>query len=310
MLLSLLLLLFCLLALIMAVVLTQPELAARTVLRLTRRMLGLREASVQVLGLQIRYLHAGKGEPLVLLHGMGADKDNFLKVAAALSKHYRVIVPDLPGFGESDKPDQTERYSIESQVAFLHAFASQLELGPFDLGGNSMGGFIAGAYAAAHPAQVVSLWLLAPAGVKSAKPTELMRNIVSGGPLPILGRTTEDLRRIIRFVTCKPPYLPDFMIRAMAFEQDRQYELNHRIVQLLWLGPGLDDLLAAAALKTPTLIVWGLEDRALDYSGAEILHRLLPGSQLRLLADVGHLPQIEVPGLLVKQYLEFRRSQI
>jgi pimeloyl-ACP methyl ester carboxylesterase len=252
------------------------------------------------------YLEGGSGEPLMLLHGVGADKDNFLMVAGPLAKHYRVIVPDLPGFGESDRPEDASYRTID-QVERLRAFAAALGLTRFHIGGNSMGGLIAGAYAALHPEQIVSAWLLAPAGVKAAKPSPLMQALDAGQPLQIFARTIEETKRLLAFVTYKPPYMPHFMLAYATAQQQRGYSLNRRVVDQLVEGPWLDELVTRAP-DMRALIVWGDQDRALDVSGAYALGSLLPNAQVIVLPDIGHVPMIEAPRRAVRDYLVFREN--
>jgi len=285
-----------------------PQNAMQIAVRLARRAAGLRRRQIDIPGFRLAYLDGGRGEPLVLLHGIGADKDNFLPVARLLTRHYRVIVPDLPGFGESDKPAEAS-YRVAAQVERLDHFRAALGLNRIHLGGNSMGGLIAGAYAATCPEQVDSLWLLAPAGVKAAKPSELMTAVAQGAPLPIFARDVAELRRLMAFVMHRPPYMPRFVLTSLAAQQCEGYLRNQRIVAELVEGPGLDELLAHQP-RVPALIVWGERDRAVDVSGAAILRGLLPVSRALVLREVGHVPMIEVPQQAVEDYLAFRKCLI
>lgn len=284
----------------------KPVLVARLVLAASRYAVGLRRREIAIPGFKMVYLEGGRGAPLVLLHGMGADKDNFLLVARMLRRHYRVLIPDLPGFGESDKPEAAS-YRVEEQIQRLRMFAAMLGLPRFHIGGNSMGGLIAGAYAVAHPGQIESMWLLAPAGVRTAEASELMQAVESGNELPILARNIEEVRRLMAFVTHQPRYLPRFFLAYLAAQQRRNYALNQRIVSELVQGPFLDDLISTPSV-IPALIVWGDRDRALHMSGAEVLRRLMPRSHVVIMKGVGHVPMIETPARAVADYLEFRES--
>ena len=276
-------------------------------LALTRRLLGVQRRSIVVDGLRIVYLEIGCGEPLLLLHGLGADKDNFLITAWMLRRRFRVIVPDLPGFGESDKPPDAS-YRVPVQIERLRAFARALGITRFHVGGNSMGGLIAGAYAVTHPQDTLSLWLLAPAGVKAAKPSVLMAAIANRAQqLPIFARDVREMRQLIAFATGKPLPMPYCVLATMAAQQQRNATLHRRIVDEMVEGPWLDELMASRP-ATPTLIVWGDQDRALDVSGAAVLHALLPNSTLIILPGVGHIPMIEVPHRAGRAYLAFHAA--
>ena len=144
-----------------------PHTVAPLLFELERTRCGLEAKRVQAAGFDIAYLEGGAGEPLVLVHGFGADKDNFARVAAYLIPHYRVLVPDLPGFGESSRSEGVS-YAAAPQAERLRAFVRAVGVERVHLGGNSMGGFVVTQYAIDHPTEVASLWLLGPAGTRAA----------------------------------------------------------------------------------------------------------------------------------------------
>ena len=157
-------------ALLMALVLFDrlaPMAAARVGLALERLRSGLRLRRAGVAGADMPYLEGGKGEPLVLLHGFAGDKDNFTRIARFLTPHYRVICPDLAGFGDAARDPQAG-HSIPEQAERLRALLDRIAPGKVHLGGNSMGGFIAAQFAAAWPERVASLWLLDAAGTQAS----------------------------------------------------------------------------------------------------------------------------------------------
>ena len=137
-------------------------------LNATRKQSGLvRKELTLPNGVHYAYLEGGQGKPLMLLHGFGGNKDTFTRVSRFLVKHYRVIIPDIIGFGESAHIQHTD-YSPSAQVERLRLLSEALNLKDLHLGGNSMGGQIALLYSALYPTEVNSLWLLSPAGVWSA----------------------------------------------------------------------------------------------------------------------------------------------
>ena len=294
-------------ALLLASLLLPAQLSALLIAAL-RRHAGLKLRRAEIPGFALRYLEGGAGEPLLLLHGIGADKDNFVPIARLLCRHYRVIIPDLPGFGDSDKPQEAS-YRLHDQVRNLMAFADALGIKTFHLGGNSMGGSIAASAAAAQPQRVTSLWLLAPGGVRSAKKTALFEKIEAGEPVPIFARTVPELKSLLAFATFKPPFLPGFVLKTLAAQQRAGYALNNHILLQILEGPWLEDALAARP-ATPTLIVWGDHDRALDVSGAAILAGLLPKAEVEVMPNIGHVPMMEAPGRCARRYRQFRSSLI
>ncbi len=120
-----------------------PERATRFAIDLERRRAGLVRKEIDLPGgLHFAYLEGGQGEALMLLHGFGADKDNFTRVARFLTGHYRVIAPDHIGFAESSHLPDAD-YAPTAQVQRLRALAQALGVRDLHLGGSSMGGQIA-----------------------------------------------------------------------------------------------------------------------------------------------------------------------
>ena len=283
-----------------------PEAAARMWIQLGRNGANLAEDRVSVGGFDFAYLRGGDGEPLVLVHGFGGNKDNWTRIAAELTPHFRVIVPDLPGFGESSKPANVG-YTIAEQVERLRAFVKQLGLSRVHLGGNSMGGFISLAYAAKYPDEVASLWLLAPAGTKEAFDTELSKQYAQTGEIALLAQSPDDLPRIVAFVTAQPPWMP-YSIRKFAGAQAfANRELHASIFRQLAADRStLLDASAGTRIAAPALVVWGQQDRVLNPKGAEATKALLPNGQLVMLDGIGHVPQMEAPKRAAADYLKFR----
>lgn len=256
-------------------------------------------------GLHYVYLEGGRGEPLMLLHGFGANKDNFTRVARFLTPHYRVIIPDHIGFGESAHPQEAD-YSPPAQVERLRSLAQKLGIKTLHLGGNSMGGQIAMSYAARYPNEVKSLWLLGPAGVWSAPQSEVFQIIEKTGHNFLLAKNEDEFAQVFSFVMSDPPFIPRPMLDVMAQERIRNYELEKRIFQQI-ASYAVEEHIAG--MDTPTLIVFGDQDRAIPVATAESLHKLLPHSRVVIMHGLGHLPMLEQPGQSAKDYLQFRESR-
>jgi len=282
-----------------------PQQFAASALAAQRSLAGLQRKDVDIPGQHIVYLEGGQGQPLLLLHGFGADKDNWPRIAMYLSSRYHVIAPDLPGYGESSQPPAAQA-RIEDQLNYLAQFVSALHLEHFDLGGNSMGGWISAAYAAAHPEQVNSLWLLAPAGLTTAQPSDLVKIVRSGGHVPLVARTPAEFEQLLDFVFVHRPWVPRAVVGALAQHAAQNAAYDQQIFDGLVAEPPLEP--QVKGLATPTLIVWGDHDRALHYSGAEVLHGLLPHSQVVIMPDIGHLPMMEAPSKTAADYIAFRDS--
>lgn len=255
-------------------------------------------------GLRYVYLEGGKGEPLMLLHGFGGNKDNFTRSARYLTPHYRVIIPDHIGFGESSKPSDVD-YRPAAQAERLRLLAQALGVKTVHLGGNSMGGQIALAYAARYPEEVASLWLLNPAGIWSAPKSELAHIVLGTRRNPLIARSEDEFAETFAFVMNDPPFVPRPILNVFAQERIRNADLEERI----FVKIATDSIeQRVTGLATPALIVWGDRDRVIHVGTAEVLHKLMPRSQVIVMPGIGHLPMIERPKESAEDYLQFRAS--
>lgn len=294
------------LLLLLAYFATPPAKLYRAAIALEQSLAGLDAKSVQVNGQRWEYVEGGQGEPLLLLHGFAADKGNWTRLARSLGGRYRVIAPDLLGFGDSAKPTDLD-YDVASQAERVFAFADAIGLEQFDVGGNSMGGYIAGVMSAQQPQRIRSLWLLAPAGVVSAPNSELFELILQTGTNPLIVQQRSDFTLTWDFVFHQPPFLPGRVRDGFADLQMERIELYEQIFSdLRFDNAALEEQLRDASV--PTLIVWGEKDRVLHPDGGPVLAGLLQNATLITLPEVGHVPMVEVPKSTSESYLEWRRA--
>ena len=170
-----------------------------------------------------------------------------------------------------------------------------------------MGGAIVLGLAHLHPERVQSLWLLAPAGVGGAAESEMFRRHREQGEFPLFAQTLEQYTGVIDICFTRPPFIPYCVRHELARAACDNYPLHTRIFHDLLATPfAIEDVVAG--LETPTLLVWGDRDRVLDVSGAEILHRALPRSQLVIMPGIGHIPMIEAPRRAAADYRAFRAA--
>lgn len=280
-----------------------PERAVRTALLVERRLAGLERREVEIAGgLKYVVLEGGKGEPLLLLHGFGANKDNFARVAKYLTPHYRILIPDHIGFGESSHPPKAD-YSPQAQAERLRLLARKLGVTRVHLGGNSMGGQIALTYAALYPKEVLSLWVLTAGGVWSAPPSEMRKRIAGTGRNPMIVKNEEEFAQLVAAVTAVPLPVPRRFLDVVAQERIKNHDLEQRIFKQL-----AEDSVEKRirGLDTPALVVWGAQDRILHPGTAGILQMLLTRSEVVMMEGVGHLPMLEQPEKAALDYLQFR----
>ena len=290
---------------IVGIVYWAPDKAARVMIDADRYRSGLVRKEIELPdGLHYVYLEGGKGEPLMLLHGFGANKDHFTKVARFLTPHYRLIIPDHIGFAESSHPHNAD-YTPTGQAKRLRSLAHALAIDQLHLGGSSMGGQIAMTYAALYPAEVESLWLLDPAGVWSAPKSEFLKVLEQTGRNRLMAKNEDEFRTVIEIAMNNAPYIPGPVITVLARERSTNYALEESIFKKI----GEDSVEErVTGMSVPTLIVWGDKDRVLSVSAAEILHKRMPRSKVIIMPDVGHLPMMEQPEKTAEDYLAFRAS--
>ncbi|MEN6509385.1 MAG: alpha/beta hydrolase [Smithella sp.] len=272
-----------------------------------RKDAGLTIKSVNIPDFKIVYLDGGIGEPIIMLHGFGGDKDNWLRFAKYFTPGYRVIIPDLPGFGESSKTDNAQ-YTILSQVEKLHVLARELKLTDFHIIGNSMGGNIAGAFAAAHPEMVKTLGLFDAGGVKSPMKSEL-HLLMETGINPLIVKNADDYDRLLAFNFYKPLPIPSFVKRYLAEKAGKASEFNQKIFKE---SLETDFLLLESKLgmiKAPTLIVWGDSDRVIHISSVPVFEKKIKNARSVILKECGHLPMLEKPQETADAYKNFLKDK-
>ena len=282
-----------------------PEALTAIGLMAERRISDLSSKTAVVDGFDMPYLDGGKGEVLLLIHGFGGDKDNFTRIARLLTPHYRVIIPDLPGFGGASR-DPKASYTMADQVARIHSFIGQLGIEHLHIGGNSMGGFIAAQFCAPYGHMVESLWLLDPAGTLASHSSSTLLHYQQTGENPLLVKRVEDFNKTIRATMHKAPFLPRFARVALGRRAVADFELHTRIMRELTDSALLDTTFGP--MQTPALIVWGREDQILSPAGAESFRQLFPNSQVIIMDGIGHLPMAEDPAHTAADYLRFRAT--
>ena len=226
-----------------------------------------------------------------------------------LTPHFRVIAPDLIGFGESDLAPDSD-YSFRAQVARIRQFVDALGIKGLHLGGSSMGGYIAGVYASLYPDELRSLVLIAPGGVAAAEPSEMIQRLAEGQSVPLLVADRADYEGMLDFIFFNRPFIPGPVQRTLAKEAIARRPHNLAIWnQLLdsWGAQPLED--QVRGLTIPTLVIWGAQDRVLHVSGAAILTAAMPNARAAVLDATGHLPMIEKPEETARVYLNFQRQE-
>ena len=268
-----------------------------------RRTAGLELRRARVEDHEIAYLEGGRGETVVLLHGFGADKDNWTLSARYLTPSYHVIAPDLPGFGDSSYVEGAS-YRLEEQARRLERLVQVLGLTRFHLAGNSMGGQIAGHYAAAHPERLLSLALVDCTGVRSPVLSDMAQRIRRGEPPPLVVSSVKDFDRRMGFLFVQEPEIPGFIKRVIVSRTHAAAPHHETILQQI--TPEMEALERdLPRITARTLVLWGDRDRMRDISSVEVLKRALPTATVVIMSNCGHVPMSERPQEFGDHYLRF-----
>lgn len=230
-------------------------------------------------GCRIHLMRKGSGEPLLWLHGANGNS-TWLPVFDLLAEHYDVIVPEHPGFGKSEPSENIK--DVEDLVYFYRAFLDHMGISKIHIVGQSLGGWIAAEFAISQTHRVNKLVLTAAAGlyVPGAERVD---------PFMLNQETLIDIM-----------YCDQHLAQA-AKEKSRTDEAQNLFIKnrtafarLTWdrfFNPKLQKYLKW--IDVPTLIVWGEEDRVISPEHGKVFQENIPGAQLKLIPQCGHLPYVE-----------------
>ncbi|WP_150911094.1 alpha/beta fold hydrolase [Marinobacter halotolerans] len=273
---------------------------------------GLEPAVMTVDDMTIAYLKSKEtvdGDTIVMIHGFGANKDNWTRLASELSDDFNVYAIDLPGHGESSKPLDIG-YHFDEQTRRLSRILAELDLGRFHMMGNSMGGAITALYAAYYPEQIRSAVLFDPAGIWAYE-SDLAEQVVAGGKNPLIPTEEGDFERLVDFALVEKPFVPWPIYSVME-----EKAIANRDVNTVIFNDIRDSTMASqfsediTAIKAPVLIIWGQEDRITDPRNADIFVQQIPDARKVLLDGIGHAPMIEAPEKSAALFREFLAESV
>lgn len=277
-----------------------------------RSAAGLEPAQLDLGELNIAYLRNAEpveGDTLVLVHGFGANKDNWTRLAKHLSEQFNIIAIDLPGHGESSKPLDIG-YGFEDQVGYVNQILARLEITETHMMGNSMGGAITALYAATYPNQIRSATLLNPAGILEYE-SDLV-DLVLEGENPLIPSKEGDFDRLLDFALEKRPFVPWPILDVMEQQAIANRDVNEVIFAAI-RDEGFEPEFRAAItqIRAPTLVVWGKLDRVIDYRNADVFVAQIPDAEKAILDDIAHAPMVESPEQTAELFRDFvqRRSR-
>jgi pimeloyl-ACP methyl ester carboxylesterase len=279
-----------------------PQTVAGYIINAARSKAGLTKKEIKIDDHTIVYLEGGKGPTILLLHGYTANKDNWTSFASYLTKDYHVVIPDIPGYGESSKLMDSS-YDLSHQISRLHEFTGALKLKNFHIAGNSMGGFFSGIYAVRYPDEIISVGLFDAAGVKSLEKSVVIK-MIEKGENALLLKDSGDMSRLLALVFANPPSLPYPLKKVMvqtALANRKIYEKELKEIEPDFFSLEKD----LPNIKAQTLILWGDRDKILDVSSVPVFEKGLKNHKTVIIKDCGHLPMLEKPQETAMQYIDF-----
>lgn len=288
------------------------ERAAKLILAGLSWSAGLESKSVTTSFGDVAYLEGGEGQTIVFLHGIFALKEHWIEMSRQVSGDYRVILLDLPGFGENQRLPISE-YDYGRQTENVLETLDRIGVSDFHIAANSMGAQIAAQLAIAIPYRVQSLSFVGgPAGVSSPVPSD-METAIAAGRLPLVVATRSDYDARMAWLFPKEPFIPRPVAHYWTENEVALARTNREIwdVVAAFAGPGLEEL--AHRIEQPSLIIWCEEDRIFHVSGASVLAKALNYATLHRMSECGHLPMLDRPedtGRLLLEFLSrLRKSQ-
>ena len=258
-------------------------------------------------GIKIDYCTLGSGKPVIFLQGSGPGASGWLNfrynAQFFADNGFQVIIPDLPGFGDSDKPDCD--YTLDFFVETIIDFANQLDINAFSLVGNSLGGAVALGLALAQPQRVSQIILMGCGGLEE-KITyfEKMEGIQAMTKVPLGSPefTPAYLKEVLQLIVYDKKHITDELIE----ERFRILETQNASVFQRMAIPNLTDQLHK--IDCPVLGFWGAQDKFCPISGAETLVTHTANCEMVTLSHCGHWVMIEYAELFNKRCVEFLKK--
>jgi pimeloyl-ACP methyl ester carboxylesterase len=272
---------------------------------------------VEVDGVNVHVRFMGEGEPIFLLHGSFSSLHTWDVWQQELSPYFLTISLDFPGHGLTG-PDELKRYTIQDYSELVLSLAEKLNLSKFHLAGNSMGGAVALQVASMRPEQVLTLNLVDASGAPRLETRSLDSTQTSsrGGGAWIFKLIENPVISTI-FLKCTPKFLFAMNMKEVYGDEskiqtettDRYFELmlreGNRRATLDRLSTPRRSSIDFERLTMPALILWGAKDSWIPVSQGYALQKAIPGSNLIVFEDAGHVPMEEIPTESVAEYLSF-----
>lgn len=240
-------------------------------------------------GIKVNYQVFGEGQPFLIFHGWGSSSERWVEVAEKISKKgYKVIVPDLPGFGKSNS--LTYAWNTNKYITWIEQFIRELGIENYYVLGHSFGGALASKLAVKHVQNVKKLFLVSAACVRERTAKKSF---------------SAKIAKVIKFFKFLPFY-ENF--RKMVYKfiiRKSDYIYVDGIMKDTYLNTVKEDLsFHLPFIKVPTVIVWGEKDESTPIHQAHIINNQIKNSKLIIIPGVGHALNTKNPEILSEKVLD------
>ena len=260
-------------------------------------------ALMQIGDVDINVRQWGRGEPLILIHGLGTSGSLWVHQVREFSEHYHVVALDLRGFGRSSKPEGRANYSIEIMARDVIDVCETLGFKSINYLGSSMGGFIGQELALKAP-QLCRRIILAHTASEFAIPKDVM-----AARLKALDETSMDdyAALVVKQALAQPPepILEEWLSEMIA---NNQLEAYKHVLAGALADFNLSDHIHK--IRCPTLVIAGSDDQVLPPAGGRQIADQIAGAEFHLVDGVGHIGYAEKPAVFNQLVLDFLRRPI
>ncbi|XP_071784381.1 monoacylglycerol lipase ABHD6-like [Asterias amurensis] len=297
---------------VVGLIFLRPDLVFVLYTRFKMWHIGFRTSSVTVGNYTFSYAERGKQDPskptMLFLHGFSAAKDMWWPFVKNLPSDWHIMVVDMPGHGHTTRK-MSDSFSFAAQAARIRQFTQAVGMRkrPFHMVGISMGGGVAGIYAAKYSEDLERLTMLCPAGINSKIPSEFELAVRDGrlkkGMLP---EKEEEYVKMMPFLLHETPKVPNLYWKGMRLLRKNNNAFYRKVINDM-MAPASKDSLRSnmGAITVPSLVLWGQHDKLLHPSGADVLKEGIPGSEVHVLERAGHSLHLERPYKTSKLLCQF-----
>jgi pimeloyl-ACP methyl ester carboxylesterase len=231
----------------------------------------------------LSYLTAGSGPALVIVHGVGGHKEDWVGVIAAFQDKRTVYAIDMLGFGGSSR--DAKDMSMPMQANAIKALLEAKGVAKADIIGNSVGGWAAATFAATYPDMTDKLIVVDPAGFKAM--------FEGQPPVNLFPNNVDEMKKLLSFVLASDfAHTDDFAKQAFEkFQASGEKTIEARLGPNLFGSPKLEEVMPK--IKAQSLVIWGKEDKLFPVALAPYITSLIPGATTVIIENASHFPQVD-----------------